>query len=123
MVPERPIINDTIDAPREKLATRLTSWPAFRKKNRRPRPISAIEETRSPIIAADLYAVLSEFLISPDRAVEEGAMLPVTTVVAPVTTETKQRAAPPKKTAAFRCPTNTNRAAAISAIISISGTY
>ena len=61
--------------------------------------------------------------MSPESAAEEDEMLPVTTVVAPAMTETKQRAAPPKKTAAFRCPTNTKSITPRSAIMIISGTY
>ena len=61
-----------------------------------------MDETLSPITEADLYAVFREVLISPDTAADEDEMLPLTTVREPVTTESKQRTAPPKKTAALR---------------------
>ena len=73
--------------------------------------------------AADLYEVLSAFLMSPVTAIDEGAMLPVTTVTDPARTDTKQRTAPPKKTAALRCPTKKNSTALISASIITRGTY
>ena len=85
--------------------------------------MSAIDVIPSPRTAADLYEVFRAVLISPETADEEDAMLPETTVAAPAKTETIDRAAPPTKTAAFRCPTNTNRTAAKTAIMNTSGKY
>ena len=83
----------------------------------------AMDVTLRLITAPDLYAVFMELRISPLSAFEEEAMLPVTTVSEPATTEIKQRAAPPMKTAAWRCPTNTKSTAPISTITKIRGRY